>query len=192
MVQHKPVRIHSTAEVSPDAHIGDGTVIWNNAQVREHAVVGRDCSIGKDVYLDVGVRIGNGVKIQNGVSVYAGVTIEDEVFLGPHMTFTNDLFPRAFATDWKIVPTRVERGASIGANATVVCGNVIGQYAMVAAGCVVSRDVPEHVLALGNPMRFVGYVCRWGHKVAPPGADESPDGRPVKLHCAICDDNSPA
>lgn len=186
MDQHNPVRIHATAEVSPEARIGDGTVVWNNAQVREHAIVGRNCSIAKDVYLDVGVRVGNGVKIQNGVSVYAGVTIEDDVFLGPHMTFTNDLFPRAFVTDWKIVPTRVERGASIGANATVLCGRVIGRYAMVAAGCVVSRVVPPHALVLGNPMRVVGYVCRWGHKVGRPEAAESIGGALATLSCAVC------
>lgn len=165
MSEGSPVRIHPSADVSPDARIGDGTVIWNNAQVREHAVVGRDCSIGKDVYIDAGAIVGDRVKIQNGVSVYAGVTVEDDVFLGPHMTFTNDLYPRAFNADWKVVPTRVEKGASIGANATVVCGTAIGEYAMVAAGCVVTRDLPPHALALGNPMEITGYVCRCGRKV---------------------------
>ncbi len=184
MDQEDLIRIHSTAEVSPHATIGVGTVIWNNAQVREYAVVGRDCSVGKDVYLDIGVTIGNGVKIQNGVSVYAGVTVEDDVFLGPHMTFTNDLYPRAFHTDWQITPTLVKKGASIGANATVVCGNVIGAYAMVAAGCVVTGDIPDHGLAIGNPMRISGYVCRCGHKARSLGG-----GNPAAVPCGrlICE-----
>ncbi len=165
------VRIHRTADVSPEARIGDGTVIWNNAQVREGVVIGRNCSVGKDVYLDVGTFVGDGVKIQNGVSVYGGVTVEDDVFLGPHMTFTNDLYPRAFRADWQVIPTLVRKGASIGANATIICGNVIGEYAMVAAGSVVTHDVPAHGLVMGNPMRITGYVCRCGRKLtgAPAG-----------------------
>ncbi|MFZ5974497.1 MAG: acyltransferase [Bacillota bacterium] len=157
------VRIHPSAEVSDDAQIGEDTVIWNNAQVREKAKVGRRCVIGKDVYIDTGVTIGDGVKIQNGVSVYNGVTVEDDVFLGPHMTFTNDLFPRAFIQDWKITPTLVKKGASIGANATIVCGRTIGDYAMVAAGSVVTRDVPAYGLVMGNPARLKGYVCKCGN-----------------------------
>lgn len=186
MARDDSVRIHPTADVSPDAHIGYGTVVWNNAQVREHAVVGANCSVGKDVYVDSGAVVGNGVKIQNGVSVYAGVTVEDDVFLGPHMTFTNDLYPRAFNTEWRIVPTRVKKGASIGANATVVCGNVIGEYAMVAAGCVVHRDVPAHALALGNPMRLAGTVCRCGHKVRPPRIAEALGGPSGTFRCQVC------
>lgn len=179
MTGHDSVRIHPTADVSPGARIGAGSVIWNNAQVRENVVLGRGCSVAKDVYLDIGVVIGDRVKIQNGVSVYAGVTVEDDVFLGPHMTFTNDLYPRAFNADWQIVPTLVRRGASIGANATVVCGTVIGEYAMVGAGCLVSRDVAAHTLVVGNPMRVVGYVCRCGRRLPPRGA--SPAG--VCAHC---------
>lgn len=186
MDQNDSVRVHPTAEVSPHATIGVGTVIWNNAQIREHAIVGRGCSVGKDVYLDIGVTVGNGVKIQNGVSVYAGVTVEDDVFLGPHMTFTNDLYPRAFHTDWQITPTLVKRGASIGANATVVCGNVIGAYAMVGAGCVVTRDIPDHGLAIGNPMRISGYVCRCGHKACSPGLGSSAAVSCGRLTCETC------
>jgi acetyltransferase-like isoleucine patch superfamily enzyme len=183
------VRIHPTAEVSPDAHIGDGTVIWNNAQVRENAVIGRNCSLGKDVYVDNGAILGSGIKIQNCVNVCVGVTIEDDVLIGPHVSFTNDLFPRAFKSDWRLVPTLVKRGASIGGGVTVVCGNVIGEYAMVAAGCVVSRDVPPHALVVGNPMRIAGYVCRCGHKVRSTTGAESVAGPLGRLSCDACGDS---
>ena len=182
----EPVRIHPTAEVSPEAKIGAGTVVWNNAQVREGAVIGRNCSLGKDVYIDVGVRVVSGVKIQNGVSVFRGVTVEDDVFLGPHMTFTNDLFPRAFSTDWDVVPTWVGRGASIGANATVLCGKTIGEFALVAAGSLVSRNVPAHALVRGNPARLAGYVCRCGHKVAALPADGSIEDLHGTFTCTQC------
>lgn len=166
MNKHVKVKIHPTAEVSQDAQIGEGTVIWNNAQVRDKACIGSHCVIGKDVYIDTQVIIGSGVKIQNGVSVYKGVTVEDDVFLGPHMTFTNDLYPRAFSIDWEVVKTLVQKGASIGANATIVCGKSIGEYAMVAAGSVVTKDVPAHALVMGNPARITGVVCKCGHKIA--------------------------
>lgn len=113
----------------------------------------------EDVYIDVGVEIGNNVKIQNGVSVYRGVKVEDDVFLGPHMTFTNDLYPRAFNEDWELVPTLVKKGASIGAHATIVCSVTIGEYAMVGAGAVVTKDVPPFGLVFGNPARLKGFVC---------------------------------
>ena len=128
--------VHATAEVSETASIGDGTKIWNQAQVRNDAVIGDNCIISKNVYIDEHVSIGNGVKIQNNVNVYHGVTIEDDVFLGPSMTFTNDMYPRAFNSDWKITETLVRKGASIGANATIRCGITIGEYAMVGAGSV--------------------------------------------------------
>lgn len=186
MEEPKSVRIHPTAEVSPQARVGVGTVIWNNAQVREDAVIGLNCSLGKDVYIDVGVHVGSGVKIQNGVSVFRGVTVDDDVFLGPHMTFTNDLHPRAFNDDWQVVSTRVRKGASIGANATVLCGVTIGEYAFVAAGSLVSRDVPAHVLVRGNPARAVGYVCRCGHKVADLSAGETIEDLRGTFTCTQC------
>ena len=157
--------IHPTAEVSPGAEIGDGTRIWNQAQVREDSRIGTDCIISKNVYIDIGVRIGSRVKIQNNVNVYHGVTIEDDVFLGPSMTFTNDLFPRAFNADWEVSETLVKRGASIGAGAVVVCGHTVGEYAMVGAGSVVTKDVPAHALVVGNPARQIGWVCRCGQKL---------------------------
>lgn len=159
------VFIHETAEVSNDAQIGEGTKIWNQAQVREKVEIGEKCIISKNVYIDEGVKIGNRVKIQNNVNVYHGVSIEDDVFLGPSMTFTNDMYPRAFNDEWKVYETRVKRGASIGANSTIVCGNVIGEFAMVGAGSVVIKDVPDFALVVGNPARRIGWVCKCGNRL---------------------------
>ena len=163
-----PSFVHSTAEVSPSAVFGFGSWVWNSAKIREGAVLGTHCRIGCGVYIDTGVKIGDDVKIQNGVSVYEGVTIEDGVFVGPHVAFTNDLYPRAIDPDgrprdeWQIVPTLVQYGASIGAGAVIVCGVTIGRWAMVGAGAVVTKDVPEHALVLGVPAQVAGYVCRCG------------------------------
>ncbi len=158
----KEVFIHPTAVVEDDVIIGAGTRIWHFVHIRRGARIGRNCNIGKDVYIDVGVSIGNNVKIQNFVSIYRGVTIEDDVFIGPHATFTNDLYPRAFNESWELIPTKVKKGASIGANATIVCGVTIGEYSMVGAGAVVTKDVPPHALVVGNPARIVGFVCFCG------------------------------
>ncbi len=158
-------QIHPSAMVEPDAEIGEGTRLWVNVQVRSHARIGNDCNLGKDVFVDEAVQIGRGCKIQNGVSIYRGVTIGDDVFIGPNACFTNDRVPRAFNPDWKVVPTRVEDGASIGANATIVCGVSIGRFAMVAAGSVVTRDVPEFTLVIGNPARPVARIDRMGNKI---------------------------
>lgn len=156
------VFVHPTAEVDPSAVLGPGTKVWNNVQIRERAVIGRECIVGKSVYIDHTVVIGDRVKIQNGVSIYHGVTIEDDVFLGPHMTFTNDLYPRSFDPEWHVVPTLVRKGASIGANVTIVCGVTLGEYSMVGAGAVVTKDVPPHALVIGNPGRIVGFVTVMG------------------------------
>lgn len=157
---------HPSAEIADDAQIGKGSMLWHNVQVMRGARIGEDCKLGKNVYVDFGVSIGNRVKIQNGISVYRGVTVEDDVLLGPHMVFTNDLFPRAFNDDYEILPTRVRHGASVGANATIVCGVTLGQYCMVGAGSVVTMDVPDHALVVGNPARLIGYVCECGSKLA--------------------------
>lgn len=157
--------IHPSANVSDMAKIGEGSKVWINVQIREQAQIGTDCIISKDVYIDHAVKIGNRCKIQNSVSVYNGITIEDEVFVGPNVVFTNDKVPRAFNTEWKITPTLVQRGASIGANATVVCGIIIGHYAMVAAGSVVTKTVPSHALVMGNPAKIVSYVCQCGNRL---------------------------
>jgi acetyltransferase-like isoleucine patch superfamily enzyme len=164
------VFMHPTADVSRDARIGAGTKIWNGAQVRELARIGKSCIISKNAYIDTRAVLGDRVKVQNNVNVYHGVEVEDDVFLGPSMTFTNDMFPRAFNADWKITETRVRRGASIGANATIVCGVTIGEYAMVGAGSVVTRDVAPHELVVGNPARSIGRVCRCGERA--PGAGQ--------------------
>ena len=163
-----PVYVHPTAEVEVGAEVGAGTRIWRHAHIRKAASIGTECNIGKGVYVESHVRIGSRVKIQNNVSLFEGVTIEDGVFLGPHVCFTNDLYPRAItpagqlktADDWEITPTLVQYGASIGANAVIVCGVTIGAFALVGAGSVVTRDVPAHALVIGNPAHIHGYVCR--------------------------------
>jgi len=169
-----PTQIHESSFVSASAEIGEGTKIWHFCQVRDGARLGKGCTLGKGVYIDKGVVIGERTKIQNNVSVFAGVTLEDGVFVGPHVCFTNDRVPRAVnpdmtakgASDWRITPTLVRAGASIGANSTVVCGVTIGRWAMVGAGSVVTRDVPEHALVVGNPARVVGWVCVCGERLA--------------------------
>jgi UDP-2-acetamido-3-amino-2,3-dideoxy-glucuronate N-acetyltransferase len=163
--QVEPAIVHPTADVDPRARIGAGSRVWHRAHVREDSRIGTNCTVSKDVYIDVGVVIGDRVKIQNGVSVYQGVTVEDDVFLGPHMAFTNDETPRAFSIDWQVTPTMVRRGASIGANATIVCGAILGQYSMVGAGSVVTNDVPDYALVVGNPASIVGYVCECGTRL---------------------------
>src|SRR3990172_1825476 len=159
------VFIHETAEVAEDASVGSGTKIWHQAQVRPGASIGEQCKIGKGVYIDIGVRIGNNVKIQNYVSLYKGVTVEDDVILGPHVTFTNDLYPRAFVDNFTVYETVIKKGGSVGANATIVCGVVLHEYCMIAAGAVVLSDVPAFALVVGNPGRVTGYVCRCGKKL---------------------------
>lgn len=160
------VFIDATAIVEAGAVVGDGTRIWHHSHVRAGATVGGRCTLGKNVFVDAGVDIGTKVKIQNNVSVYRGVHLADEVFVGPSAVFTNDRFPRASAPDWEIVDTWVRRGASIGANATIVCGVEIGAWATVAAGSVVTHDVAPHELVAGNPARRLGWVCRCGRVLA--------------------------
>jgi len=174
--------IHPSADVHPSAQIGDGTFIWHNVHVRENTIIGQSCTLGYGVYIDIGVKIGNRIKIQNGVSVYAGVEIEDEVFVGPNVTFTNDMYPRAMVSDWKIVYTKLRHGCSIGANATIVCGVVIGPFAMIAAGSVVTNDVPPFALMRGNPSRLVGFVCKKGH----PMTQTNTMTEELRLKCHIC------
>jgi UDP-2-acetamido-3-amino-2,3-dideoxy-glucuronate N-acetyltransferase len=156
--------IHPTAVIEEGVTLGKGVAIWHFAHVRAGARIGAGTSIGKSSYVDSGAVIGAGCKIQNFVSVYRGVELEDEVFVGPSVTFTNDRHPRA-AGEWELVPTFVRRGASLGANATVVCGVTIGEWSSVGAGSVVVRDVEPHRLVVGNPAEPIGWVCRCGHGV---------------------------
>lgn len=164
-VNRPDVYLHPTTYVSDAATIGKGTKVWINVQIRENAVIGEDCILSKDVYVDHAVKIGHRCKVQNSVSVYNGVTLGDDVFIGPNVTFTNDKVPRAFNAGWEITPTMIETGASVGANSTIVCGVTIGEYAMVAAGSVVTRDVPPYTLVMGNPARPYSKIDKAGNKV---------------------------
>ncbi|MBI4883776.1 MAG: N-acetyltransferase [Actinobacteria bacterium] len=169
-----------TAIVESGATIGEGARIWHHAHVRTGATIGAATSLGKNVYVDTHVTIGARVKVQNNVSIYRGVTIADDVLLGPSCVFTNDRFPRAAAHDWEIVLTSVQRGASVGANATVVCGVTIGEWSIVGAGAVVTHDVAAHQLVVGSPARPAGWVCRCGRVVS-----RNIDA-PVSFECDQC------
>jgi len=161
----KEVYIHTTAVVDKTAKIEKGTKVWHFVHVRENAEIGRDCVLGHSVYVGSGVKIGNGVKLENRATIYEGVKIEDKVFVGPHVTFTNDPYPRSFSTDWEIVGTFVREGASIGAGSVVMCGVTIGEYAMIGVGSVVTKDIPSHALAYGNPAEVRGFVCKCGRNL---------------------------
>jgi UDP-2-acetamido-3-amino-2,3-dideoxy-glucuronate N-acetyltransferase len=160
--------IHPTAVIDDKVTIGDGTKIWHFCHVLSRSGIGENCVLGQNVTVGPDVTIGSGCKIQNNVSVYSGVTLEDDVFCGPSMVFTNVLTPRAFINRKdEFLPTLVKKGASIGANATIVCGNTVGAYAMVGAGAVVTRDVPDYALVIGAPARFLGWVSRSGDRLGP-------------------------
>ena len=174
--------IHPTAIVDKTAKIGEGTKIWHFVHVRENAKIGKNCVLGHAVYVDCNVEIGSGVKLENRANLYDGVTIEDDVFIGPHVTFTNDLYPRSFDGNWKIVPTLVKKGASIGAGSVVVCGITIGEYAMAGAGSIIANSVPPHALVFGNPARIRGFVCVCGRNLV----EEKRQLKLVLMTCAIC------
>lgn len=183
--------IHPTAEVSVQAVIGEGTSVWNHAQVREGVVIGCECIIGKGVYVGFGVRIGNRCKLQNGVSVYRGTSLADGVFLGPGAVVLNDKYPRAInpdgslksGDDWIVSPALIEKGASIGASAVILPGVSVGRWAMVGAGSVVTQDVPHYGLVWGNPAHLRGFVCPCGLRLR---AASQTGGRTTELRCPKC------
>jgi UDP-2-acetamido-3-amino-2,3-dideoxy-glucuronate N-acetyltransferase len=157
---------HPTAIIDPGARIGEGTRIWHFCHVSAGAVLGDNCVLGQNVFVANGVTLGKGVKVQNNVSLYTGVLCEDDVFLGPSMVFTNVVNPRSFVErKSEFRKTLVRRGASIGANATIVCGVTLGQYCMVGAGAVVTKDVPDFALVAGVPAKQIGWVSRLGHRL---------------------------
>ena len=186
MTDNNNITIHPTAEVSPKANIGSGTRIWHLVQIREGVTIGKNCIVGKDVYVDFDVKIGDNVKIQNSALIYHGATIEDGVFVGPQVCLTNDRNPRAITADgllkgnddWVVGPTLIKYGASLGAGSVILPNVTVGRFALVGAGSVVTRNVPDHGLVVGNPARLVGYVCHCGRKM-----QQQEDA----WHCSVCD-----
>lgn len=156
--------VHESSYIDEDVEIGKGTKIWHFCHIQKGAVIGKNCSFGQNVNVSNNVKIGNGVKVQNNVSIYEGVELEDYVFCGPSMVFTNDLTPRAKYPKGNVgyKKTLLKEGATVGANATIVCGHTIGKWAMIAAGAVVTKDVPDYALVAGIPAKQIGWVCECG------------------------------
>jgi acetyltransferase-like isoleucine patch superfamily enzyme len=191
-------RVHPSADVEADVDIGPDTSVWHRAHLRSGSHIGAECILGKDVFIDAGVQVGDRVKIQNGALVYHGVTVEDGVFVGPGAILTNDRFPRAItstgqlarAGDWTLAPIVLRHGCSIGAGAIIVAGTEIGRFATVGAGAVVTRDVVDHALVVGNPARRIGWVCDCGQRLTDGASGEpvpaSPD-RDAVMACEQCD-----
>jgi UDP-2-acetamido-3-amino-2,3-dideoxy-glucuronate N-acetyltransferase len=176
--------VHESSYVDQPCQIGKGTKIWHFSHVMKDCVIGADCNIGQNVVVSPGCVVGNNVKIQNNVSLYTGVVLEDDVFCGPSMVFTNVVNPRSHVSrKHEYQQTRVKRGASIGANATIVCGTTLGQYAFVGAGSVVTRDVPDYAMVYGSPARLRGWVCHCGVKLA--GLSVASD-REETAQCPVC------
>lgn len=187
------IKIHDSADVPSDVKIEENTAIWHQVQIRPGAIIGANCVIGKGVYIDTAVKIGANVKIQNYACIYQGVTLEDGVFVGPHVCFTNDLRPRAInkdgsiksEADWTLTSTLVKKGASLGANSTIRCGITIGKWAMVGAGSVVTKDVPDYALVWGTPARLQGFVCPCGETLI----QVTGSGNINRWQCPLCHEN---
>lgn len=170
--------VHESSYIDEPCKIGAGTKIWHFSHIMQNCTIGKGCNIGQNVVISPDVLIGNNVKIQNNVSVYTGVICEDDVFLGPSMVFTNVINPRSHVNRKnEYRQTLVKKGASIGANATIVCGHTIGRYAFVGAGSVVTKDIPDFALVVGNPARIIGWVCKCGEKL------KFENGR---AECSVC------
>ncbi|MBG7610059.1 MAG: N-acetyltransferase [Anaerolineae bacterium] len=188
-MEFNSVKIHPSATVSEQAKIGSKTQIWNQCQVREDVRIGQNCILGKDVYVDFGVQIGDDVKIQNGSYIYHGTTIEGGVFIGPGVIFTNDKLPRAINPDgsskenddWEVGETYVMYGASIGAGSVILPGLTIGRFALIGAGAMVTRDIPDYALAIGSPARQVGFVCKCAARLVM-------DKKTEAGYCPVCDE----
>jgi acetyltransferase-like isoleucine patch superfamily enzyme len=193
-------RVHATADIEADVSVGPGAAIWNRAQLRRGASIGAETIVGRDAFIDEGVTIGSRVKIQNAALIYHGVTVDDGVFIGPNAILTNDRYPRAItssgdlatANDWTVSEIRLERGCSIGAGAVVVAGVSIGSFAMVGAGAVVTRDVPNYALVVGSPAHRIGWVCACGARLVdaeghPADAVPPPYATHTELLCSSCE-----
>lgn len=160
------IYIHESTYVDQPCEIGDGTKIWHFCHIMEHSKIGLGCTLGQNVVLSPEVVLGNNVKVQNNVSIYTGVTCEDDVFLGPSVVFTNVINPRsAINRKSEFLKTRIKKGATIGANATIVCGNDVGRFAFIGAGAVVTKEVPDYGLVAGNPARQIGWMSECGKKL---------------------------
>lgn len=158
---------HASAIIDPEAMIGEGTKIWHFSHIMANCKIGQRCNIGQNVVVSPGVELGDNVKVQNNVSIYSGVICEDDVFLGPSMVFTNVINPRSHVNRrGQYAKTIVRKGASIGANATIVCGHEIGEYAFIGAGAVVTKEVLPYALVVGNPARQIGWMSKFGHKLS--------------------------
>lgn len=169
--------VHPSAVIDEDVELGEGTKVWHFVHISAGARIGAHCALGQNVFVGKGVRLGQGVRVQNNVSLYEGVELEDDVFVGPSCVFTNVKNPRAFVQrKHAFLPTRVRRGASLGANATIVCGVELGEYCFVGAGAVVTRDVARFALVVGTPARRIGWACRCGERLSGSGA----------VACAAC------
>ena len=200
MSDTSPIKIHPSAVVDEGAVIGDGTAIWHFSHICAGAVIGNSCSLGQNVLVANNASLGNNVKVQNNVAIYGGITVEDDVFLGPSCVLTNVTNPRSQVSRKSLYEkTLIRRGATIGANATIVCGITLGRYCFVGAGAVVTKDIPDYGLVSGNPAKLTGYMSRHGHKLTFNESDKAtcPESKFVfekvddQVHCLDLGEDEP-